>query len=588
VSPNGVFLNRALVRWLVVGAFAAVAFVLGYIGLREYVSHQYLAPQAVPEYGRGWADILFYDVQLFVLNAAPAGGPGPIPLPLGIARFLAPATALVATVEAVHLLLSEQFRRWAAARASGHVIVTGDGPVAAELARKLRAEHRTVVLVSTAPAAASDPARTAGLRDRRLLEVSGDPTDADTLRAAGLGRADVLYACTEVSTTNAATVLRARELWQDQHRPLVAFAQVRDAEICLTLRTRRIGTEDNLRFRLDFFDVEGLAARVLLDQHPVTADDAWPAQVVIIGFGLLGRAVLREIARRQRPDGSRLEVRIRGAGAEGMREFLQLFPAVSRTCSVTADGSATEGPGGGEPTMVFICLPDNDDALSAGLAAAQSLTTRSGRVVICLHAPSPFGAVLTGQRTVLDDAEGRLSVFGVVEEGCVPGRIREDLHDQLARAIHQAYLNHSAAQQGSPQHNPSMRPWAELSEDLQQANLAQAADISRKVRAIGCAIVPESAAARQFAFTAAETEQLAEQEHERWMQERQAQGYVPGPDRAARQHPDLVPWADLNENARNKDRNAVREIPSILQQAGFQIIRLPPAPQAPDQGHTFS
>jgi voltage-gated potassium channel Kch len=250
VSPN-----KALVRWLVVGAFAAVALILGYIGLREYVLQQYLRPKAVPEYGRGWADILFYDVQLFVLNAAPAGGPGPIPLPLGIARFLAPATALAATVAAVRLLLSEQLRRWAAARASGHAIVTGDGPVAAELARKLRAEHRTVVLVSTTSAAASGPAMAAGVRDRRLLEVSGDPTDAGTLRAAGLGRADVLYACTELSTTNAATVLRARELWQDQHRPLVAFAQVRDAEICVALRTRRIGTEDNLRFRLDLFDV---------------------------------------------------------------------------------------------------------------------------------------------------------------------------------------------------------------------------------------------------------------------------------------------------------------------------------------------
>jgi TrkA-N domain/RyR domain len=570
VSPN-----KALVRWLVVGAFAAVALILGYIGLREYVLQQYLRPKAVPEYGRGWADILFYDVQLFVLNAAPAGGPGPIPLPLGIARFLAPATALAATVATVRLLLSEQLRRWAAARASGHAIVTGDGPVAAELARKLRAEHRTVVLVSTTSAAVPGPAMAAGVRDRRLLEVSGDPTEAGTLRAAGLGRADVLYACTELSTTNAATVLRARELWQDQHRPLVAFAQVRDAEICVALRTRRIGTEDNLRFRLDFFDVEGLAARVLLDQHPVTADGARPAQVVIIGFGLLGRAVLQEIARRPRPDGSRLEVRIRGAGAEGVREFLKLFPAVSRTCSVTVDGSTTRRPGGGKPAVVFVCLPDNDDALSAGLAAAQSLATRSGRVVICLHERSPFGAVLTGQRTVLDDEQGRLAVFGVLEEGCVPARIREDLHDQLARAIHQAYLDRSAAQASSPQRNPSMRPWAELPQDLKQANLAQAADISRKLGEIDCAIVPESAAVRQFSFTAIEVEQLGEQEHKRWMQERQAQGYVPGPDRVGRQHPDLVPWAELSEDARDKDRNAVREIPSILQQAGFQIVRLP-------------
>jgi predicted enzyme related to lactoylglutathione lyase len=206
VFRNDVFPNRALTRWLIVGLFAAVALVLGYIGLRAYVLQQYLPPKAVPEYGRGWADILFYDVQLFVFAAAPASGPGPIPLTLGIARFLAPATTVAATVETVRLLLSEQLRRWAAARASGHAIVTGDGPVAAELARKLRAEYRTVVLVSTAPAGQPGAA---GGRDRRLIEVPGDPTDAGTLRAAGLSRADVLYACTELSTTNARTSPRA-------------------------------------------------------------------------------------------------------------------------------------------------------------------------------------------------------------------------------------------------------------------------------------------------------------------------------------------------------------------------------------------
>jgi hypothetical protein len=98
-------------------------------------------------------------------------------------------------------------------------------------------------------------------------------------------------------------VLRVRELLQDRRRPLEAYAQGRDAEICVALRTGRIGTEDNLRFRLDFFGVEELAATVLLDQHPVTTDGAWPAEVVIIGFGLLGGAALREIARRPPPDG---------------------------------------------------------------------------------------------------------------------------------------------------------------------------------------------------------------------------------------------------------------------------------------------
>ena len=351
---------------------------------------------------------------------------------------------------------------------------------------------------------------------------------------------------------------------------------MRDAEIRAALRARRIGVQDDAGFRLDFFSVEDIAARVLLDKHPAAPGGARPAQVVIAGFGRLGRAVLREVARRREPGGSPLSVTVRGASSQAVSQFLDLFPVVRQNCSVTCDGDAPRRPSGGEPTLVFVCLPDNNDALTAGLAAAHSLTGRADRVVICMSQPSPFGAVLTGQTALLDDVEGRLTVFEVVEEACVPARIREDLADQLARAIHRAYVDNCAARGDSPRLNQSMRPWEELPGDLWQANLAQAAHIGTKLDAINCVVVPESGTAPDFAFSEAEIELLAEMEHRRWAQERQAQGYVYGPDRAGKQHPGLVDWQYLSENARDKDRDAIRELPQILRQVGFQILRLPP------------
>ena len=59
----------------------------------------------------------------------------------------------------------------------------------------------------------------------------------------------------------------------------------------------------------------------------------------------------------------------------------------------------------------------------------------------------------------------------------MPGRIREDLTDQLARAIHQAYVDNRTRRGDSPRLNKSMRPWEELPPDRQRANLAQAKDI---------------------------------------------------------------------------------------------------------------
>ena len=556
--------DKTLLRWLIVLAIAVAALILGYVGLTEY-----LAARQTPEYGRGWADIFYYDLQLFLLSAAPAQDAGPFPVALGIARFLAPAVSVVATVETVRLLLNEQLRRWSSASASKHAIVTGDGPVPFELARRLRAEYRKVVLVTSVP---SSPDQ---VRDHRLLAVSGDLTDASTLRAAGVRRADVLYACAELSATNAATALRAREIRQADGRSLSTYAQVRDAEICIALRARRIGAEDDLRFRLDFFSLADAAARVLLDKYPLVVGDARPVQVVIVGFGGLGRAVLRETARRAVPAGPALDVRICGDGAESLQKFLDLFPVVARNCSVIWDDEVLVRTAAGEPVLIFVCLPDNDDALNAGLAAAHSLTARYDRVVICMSEPSPLGAVLSGLRPLLDDVEGRLTLFDVIEEACVPGKIREDLVDQLARAIHRAYLDNQAARGDSPLSNQSMRPWEELPDQLKQSNLEQAAHIGTKLDMIDCVVVPESAATADFAFTDDEIELLAQAEHRRWAQERQARGYVYGPERTGDQHPDLVDWEDLSAGAREKDRDAIRELPAILHQAGFQILRLP-------------
>jgi hypothetical protein len=191
---------------------------------------------------------------------------------------------------------------------------------------------------------------------------------------------------------------------------------------------------------------------------------------------------------------------------------------------------------------------------------------------------SPFAGVLAARSGLIDDVMGRLSVFGVIEEACVPSNIRDDFTEQLARSIHSAYVAMEAAHGRTPATNPSMVPWESLPEDLRQANIAQAAGIGDKMEAIGAIIVPESAGAPEFQFTDEEVECLAEQEHERWMRDRLSQGWRYGQTRNNERkiHPDLQPWAALSAADKDKDRNAIRTLPETLHDAGFQILRLPP------------
>jgi hypothetical protein len=58
---------------------------------------------------------------------------------------------------------------------------------------------------------------------------------------------------------------------------------------------------------------------------------------------------------------------------------------------------------------------------------------------------------------------------------------------------------------------------------------------------------------------------MAEMEHDRWRDDRTARGWTTGPrDLLKKTSPFLVPWSQLDEKAREVDRNFVRSYPLYL------------------------
>src|SRR5439155_18687093 len=121
---------------------------------------------------------------------------------------------------------------------------------------------------------------------------------------------------------------------------------------------------------------------------------------------------------------------------------------------------------------------------------------------------------------------------------------------------------------------PGGAPWSELPETYREASRRQADHIDVKLRAIGSRPVPRGSAP-PFFFSEDEVELLARLEHARWMAERVVDGWRYGPvrDDARRIHDLLVPWEQLSEDARERDRIAVRAIPTLLERAGRTIAR---------------
>ena len=123
-------------------------------------------------------------------------------------------------------------------------------------------------------------------------------------------------------------------------------------------------------------------------------------------------------------------------------------------------------------------------------------------------------------------------------------------------------------------HNVLM-PYAELPEDLKEANRLNVRDIPTKLAAAGYIMVPARSNEPPFNFPGEPLEILAEAEHERWMQSKLDDGwvYAPETDKAKKLHKCLVPWDQLPEDEKEKDRDLVRGIPNILARAGYTVVK---------------
>ncbi len=103
-------------------------------------------------------------------------------------------------------------------------------------------------------------------------------------------------------------------------------------------------------------------------------------------------------------------------------------------------------------------------------------------------------------------------------------------------------------------------------------------NISSAVKQLGYRIVPTENLGTAKAvknFSIEEIEYLAYLEHERWVKERVSNGWIYGKarDDERRIHPDILPYDQLSEDAKEYDRLFAYKLIDILASKGLSICR---------------
>jgi hypothetical protein len=577
-----------VIEWPLVGVVWAVAFILGYIGFSKH-------SLASGQESTVW-DILHRALQLIVLQSGDVTGP--IPWQLVLARFLMPAVAGYAAIQALMAIFREQWHLIGLRIMRDHAVVCGLGERGLRLTQDLLDRgFRVVVIDKDEENPLSDRCREQG-----AIVLVGDAKDGNLLRRAGIRKAKYLISVCPDDGANAEIARQARELVRSRRgRALTAFAHIEDVELCNFLAEGELAAAVAGSFRLEFFNVMERGARLMLTEHPPMKnggqEEGRTPRILIVGLGKMGRSLVVQAARdwwmTGRESGRRLRISVIDKAADAKIKLLCLqYRQLAKACEFDIQPLQKNAPefekgdflydaeGLCDVDAVYICFDDDVHVLVNALTLHRKTREREVPIVMRMSRDAGLATLLKEGRSTYD--YGRLHVFGLLDRTCVLEALLGGRREILARAIHEDYVLHQAG--ATAQMNPSKVAWDDLPEDLKESNRDQADHIEVKLKAIGCGIQSLTDwEADSFERLPKEVEKvfdvelLAKMEHERWCAERRRQGwtYAPGPKnvKEKRTSPHLVPWEELSEEIKEYDRNTVRGLPSFLAKAGFQIFR---------------
>ncbi len=557
----------------VLGVLYVLVFALGYWGHALQWQADKVSPVA-------WHDLVYATLQLFIFEG---NAPGVTVPQLWIAQFLAPGVALLSAAAAALTLFADSWHGYRLGRAQGHVVVCGAGQQGETLARGALAEGREVAVID----ADGTGAALLALRALGAWIVAGDASDPDVLALARAERAAVLVALCGDDEANVAVGLAAQraagELGREGDDPLRIFVQVSDPGLSDVL-ARQTALAQVPGAPLQVFDAYTMAARRFLSAHPLERgltgpDDPRCVHLVVLGFGHMGqRLALAALRLGHYANGRPVRVTIVDRDAARVWHGLHWrYPSVEETCDVRVitgdlfdpDVRAQLERGVADELRTYaVCFDADGPAVSAALRLKDLLSRQpDARLAVRLSDSDRFGGLLLGDMP----AETDIVILGTHAQAADLSELLDDRLNTQARAVHEAYVRHRRETETSPA-GPSMQPWRSLDPDLRDANCQQADHIAVKARAIGAEVV--DGPGPELSLSDDEVELLAQMEHRRWVADRLLAGWTAGPrDNAARVHPSLVPWGQVDEATREYDRNAARQLPELLRLAGRHARR---------------
>ncbi|MCU0289025.1 MAG: NAD-binding protein [Acidobacteria bacterium] len=535
---------------------------------------------------------IFYRIlQLFVLNMDYSTIPK-IGWQLEVARWLAAFIFGYTAVKALSIIFRERlqllkiqffFKK--------HLIICGLGSKGLLLALKFKKSGHKIVVVESD----EENDNIKECLDNGIIVLIGNATSRDYLYKAGVKKAKYLFAVCGHDDVNAEIAVQVRNLLLNKKRtPLTCVVHIIDPHFYYFLKEQEFRFERIDGFRLEFLNLFDGAAQSIIEDDSLSPfaykriETAPSPHLLIVGIGNMGESLIIHAVKKWihlfNKTKEKLIITIIDLEANKKRELLYLrYPGLDEVCQITAlemnikSAEFEEGlflfSNANYIDMIYVCLDNNSFALTTALTLRQKLRKFKNPIVVQMTHETGLINLSKNHTNSFDN----IYSFGLMDRVLKPGLIDNFTNEMLSRNIHDEYVKERLSEGETGRINSFLVSWDNLPDSIKESNRRQADYIAYKLGAIGCYITPiYDWNAAPVEFTSVEIETMAKIEHNLWMEERLKYGwkFAPGLKNLKKKtSPFLVPWSQLPEEEKEKDRDTVRKIPAYLSKAGFQIYR---------------
>ena len=588
--------------WLLLilaGATTVICGALGWVQV-EPTDADGWTQRTEPADGLLWLDAIHRGFRgLFSSDEFISGTIHGTPKLLIIARFSGAAFFVLAAGRLVLFAIGGRIAKLFARARNGHDIVVGKSATAQ---RYLQAVDRPInhLHVGVSQTEVTGRQRVASFQRSRDLQ--------NDLRRAGIARARRIVVAEDDDEAVWSTARMISSMPEAQDKEIIANIE----DPWLLERISRVDPESHIR---PFSYASGAARQIMLAHPPYLLARAVGApmqHIVIIGFGSMGQALLREFLVTSiswspadmmvtiiDPDAERLAAQFR-ARHPGLAPYLRInFLAGDLTADDTKLEAAFAEQRRRSPVCaVYVSVAEELHPLRFAVGV-KDRAERLGwfRAPIFVRAPDGAGLSIlhqgvgtVGQGRNAAAAErhliGELTLapYGGWRAALDGAGLLSQGFDDQARVFHNAYRKLVGAD-AKPAEDapPAQKPWAGLSEEYRVSNRRVAAHIRAKLDAAGYDLgdwlgagnpegrmhlsheVPPASYVLDL-DDVAELDRLASLEHMRWSVDRALNGWRYGKERddEKRVHPLLVKERHLDEAEREKDRNNIRETAKLI------------------------